>query len=420
MKVIVKPSTVSGTITAPASKSAMQRACAASLIKGGETVLHNPGISADDMAALDIIQQLGATVMQQDDTVIITSNGVNPVSQTINCGESGLSVRMFTPIASLYKNVIFINGHGSLTKRPLHFFNEVLPQLDVQCKSNNGYLPLEVKGPLQPKDIEVDGSLSSQFLTGLLMAFAGASANNVTIKVNNLASKPYIDLTLQVMKDFGLQVPSNENYERFHFSYKSNGKPTDSLHYTVEGDWSGGAFLLVAGAINGNIEVRGLDVYSSQADKAVLQALMQTGVIMSVEVEKITIQKSKLKAFHFNATDCPDLFPPLVALAAYCEGTSVIEGVNRLAHKESNRGLTLQEEFGKMGVEVVLQDNLMIIKGGEPVNGAVVSSHGDHRIAMACAVAALKAESEVHVEGAEAVNKSYPAFWSHLEQLQKS
>lgn len=420
MKVTVKPSAVSGAITAPASKSAMQRACAAALIKGGETILHNPGVSADDKAALDIIQQLGAITEQQNKTLVIKSNGVQPVNSTIDCGESGLSVRMFTPIAALHNEAITISGHGSLTKRPLNFFNEVLPQLEVQCRSNNGLLPLEVKGPLKPKSIEVDGSLSSQFLTGLLMAFTAAQANDITIQVNNLASKPYIDLTLQVLQDFGLSVPVHENYEKFHFSSRASKLPSHQpLNYTVEGDWSGGAFLLVAGAINGHIEVRGLDVFSTQADKAVLQALMRAEAIMSVEEERITIRKNKLKAFHFNATDCPDLFPPLVALAAYCKGTSVIEGVNRLAHKESNRGLTLQEEFGKMGVIIELQDDLMIIKGGSSVKGASVSSHGDHRIAMACAVAALKAKSEVEIEGAEAVNKSYPAFWSHLQQLQQ-
>ncbi|HYH15081.1 MAG TPA: 3-phosphoshikimate 1-carboxyvinyltransferase, partial [Flavisolibacter sp.] len=346
--------------------------------------------------------------------------GVSPKNTAIDCGESGLSVRMFTPLAAIHNEEITINGHGSLTKRPLHFFNEVLPQLSVNIRSENGYLPLEVKGPLQPKSIEVDGSLSSQFLTGLLMAYSAVDAHDVTISVNNLASKPYIDLTLQVMQDFGLKVPSHENYERFYFSsHAVETKSQQPLHYTVEGDWSGGAFLLVAGAINGNIDVQGLDVFSSQADKAVLQALMQTEAIMSIEVEKISIKSNALKPFHFNATDCPDLFPPLVALAAYCNGTSVIEGVNRLTHKESNRGLTLQEEFGKMGVDITLQDDLMIIKGGLQVKGAMVSSHGDHRIAMACAVAALKAEGEMHIEGAEAVNKSYPAFWNHLEQLQQ-
>jgi 3-phosphoshikimate 1-carboxyvinyltransferase len=283
-------------------------------------------------------------------------------------------------------------------------------------------LPLHIKGPLQPQKIEIDGSLSSQFLTGLLFAFSAAKANDVTITVRDLNSKPYIDLTLQVMKQFGLTVPVNNNYQSFYFPAEKS--PIDvaqsSLNYHVEGDWSGGAFLLVAGAVAGDIVVKGLDVFSTQADKAVLQALMQSGANISIEESQIHVRKSKLKPFHFNATDCPDLFPPLVALAAYCEGTSVIEGVHRLTHKESNRALTLQEEFAKLGVAITFQDDLMLIRGGEKINGAVVHSRHDHRIAMACAIAALGAEGDVTIEEAEAVNKSYPQFWEHIEKLSAS
>jgi 3-phosphoshikimate 1-carboxyvinyltransferase len=419
MQVIIQPSKLQGTITAPASKSAMQRACAAALLKGGRTVLHNAGISDDDKAALNIIQQLGATVQHEDGNVVINSHGgIHPASREINCCESGLSVRMFTSIAALSEKEITVTGRGSLVKRPLSFFNEVLPQLDVRCESNNGLLPLTIQGPLQPKNIEVDGSLSSQFLTGLLFAYGAADASDVTIKVNHLNSRPYVDLTLKVMSDFGLKIPINDEYEEFYFPVNSTAQfDHTEFSYTVESDWSGGAFLLVAGAISGNVFVTGLDVFSTQADKAVLQALMQAEAAISVTEEQIEIKESKLKAFHFNATDCPDLFPPLVALAAYCDGTSVIEGVHRLTHKESNRALTLQEEFGKMGIEISLQDDLMLIKGGGGLKAAEVSSRHDHRIAMACAVAALKADGEVIVDDAEAVNKSYPQFWKHIQEL---
>lgn len=414
----IQPSKIGGTITAAASKSAMQRACAAALIRGGETILHNPGRSADDLAALDIITQLGASIENRNDKIIIHSNGIHPVSDEINCGESGLSVRMFTPIAALAEKQITINGTGSLIKRPLGFFNEVLPQLDVECKSNNGFLPLLVQGPLKPKNIEVDGSLSSQFLTGLLFAFSDADASDVTITVNNLSSKPYIDLTLKLMSDFGLKIPLNDGYRDFYFPARAITEfDRKRIDYTVEADWSGGAFLLVAGAIAGKVVVKGLDVFSTQADKAILQALMQAEAQMSISEEAIEVGPGLLKAFHFNATDCPDLFPPLVALASYCSGTTVIEGVHRLEHKESNRALTLQDEFGKMGVEITLQDDLMLIKGGKGLKGNRVSSRHDHRIAMACAVAALKAENETTIEDAEAVNKSYPEFYNHLQQL---
>lgn len=418
MQVTISPTTIKGTLVAPTSKSAMQRACAASLIRKGETVLHNPGISDDDEAALHIIRQLGATVEKGEEIIRITSNGVQPVAEQIDCRESGLSSRMFTSIAALSDTPILINGSGSLVKRPFSFFTDVLPQLGVECKSKNGLLPLHIKGPLQPKNITIDGSLSSQFLTGLLFAYAAADAKDVAITVTNLASKPYIDLTLQVMKDFGLPVPQNNNYESFYFGNQSvSQSTTQPINYTVEGDWSGAAFLLVAGAVAGDVVVKGLDVFSSQADKAVLQPLMQSMANISIEAAQIHVRKSKLQAFHFNATDCPDLFPPLVALAAYCEGTSVIEGVHRLTHKESNRALTLQEEFAKMGVEIQLQDDLMIIRGGNGVKGANVHSRHDHRIAMACAVATLGAEGETTIEEADAVKKSYPQFWDHLRYL---
>jgi 3-phosphoshikimate 1-carboxyvinyltransferase len=417
MQVIIQPSRISGNLTAPASKSAMQRACAAALVRGGQTVLHNPGTSEDEQAALHIIQQLGAVVEKTDGMVVITSNGIKPVSPRINCGESGLSVRMFTSIAAVSDQAITIEGSGSLVKRPLSFFDEVLPQLHVQCQSDHGFLPLMVTGPLQPKNIEVDGSLSSQFLTGLLFAYSCSAHEAVTITVKDLNSKPYIDLTLKVLEDFGLPCPVNKNYEAFYFDGAPANPPGQPLNYTIEGDWSGAAFLLVAGAIAGNAALKGLDVYSTQADKAILQALMQCGAGISVTEEQVEVSQNKLSAFHFNATDCPDLFPPLVALAAYCDGISVIEGVHRLAYKESNRAVTLQEEFGKMGVEISFQDNLMLIKGGAGVKGALVNSHHDHRIAMACGVAALKANGDTTIENAEAVGKSYPQFWQHLQNL---
>jgi 3-phosphoshikimate 1-carboxyvinyltransferase len=418
MEATVSPSVLSGIYRPPASKSAMQRACAAALLHSGTTILHNPGVSEDDRAALDIIQRLGALVTDNGETISIRSSGINPASDSIHCGESGLSVRMFTPLAALSSRALTITGSGSLATRPRDFFDEVLPRIGVRCNSQEGRLPLSVQGPLKPSDITVDGSLSSQFLTGLLLAYSAAGARNVTIRVEGLNSKPYIDLTLAVMRSFGMKVPRNERYETFIFEDAAAKAPPETLSYNVEADWSGAAFGLVAGALCGKLEVRGLDVFSEQADKAILQALMQTGAPMSIREDAIEIGPAPvLQPFHFNATDCPDLFPPLVALASYCNGTSVIEGVGRLAHKESNRALTLQEEFGKMGGSVEIQDDLMIIRAGGGLRSAAVSSRHDHRIAMATAVAALRADGPVIIAGAEAVGKSYPQFWQHLQQL---
>ena len=429
MKVTIQPSKLKGSIQAPASKSSMQRACAAALLTKGETVIHNPGHINDDKAALDIIRKLGATVEINSEELIINSSGINPVSTEINCGESGLSIRMFTPLVALSDKEITINGTGSLVTRPMSFFDEILPQLGVKIKSNEGKLPMTIQGPLQPQNIEVDGSLSSQFLTGLLMAYSaspnsskeGASNSNVSeisIKVRNLKSKPYIDLTLNVMKQFGMRLPENKNYEEFIF----NSEPTPdsqlkTIEYTVEGDWSGGAFLLVAGAIAGPITVRGLDLSSTQADRAIIDALMAANAGIAMDAKGIQLHPIEMDGFYFDATDCPDLFPPLVALAAYCKGKTTIKGVSRLAHKESDRAVTLQDEFDKMGVTINLKGDEMIIHGGGKVKGADVHSHHDHRIAMACAVAALKADSEMVIDEAQAVKKSYPDFYEDLKKL---
>jgi 3-phosphoshikimate 1-carboxyvinyltransferase len=413
----IQPSAIQGNIVAPVSKSAMQRACAAALLHQGTTIIHNPGRSNDDLCALQIIQQLGATVADSGSQILVLGNGVVPVGNLIHCGESGLGVRMFTPIAALSSQEINITGSGSLLTRPLNLFDEVLPQLGVQIQSHGGYLPLQLKGPLTPADICVDGSLSSQFLTGWLMAFSAANASGITITVNGLTSKPYIDLTLAILRHFQLPVPENHHYRQFVFPKNRQQPFTGTVEYTVEGDWSGAAFLLVAGAIAGDISVTGLNLNSTQADRAVLAALQKANAVMDVQQGAINIKQSALTAFEFDATDCPDLFPPLVALAAYCTGNSIIKGVGRLAHKESNRGITLQQEFGKMGVTVMLKGDEMTIEGTGKVHGAAIDSNNDHRIAMAGAVAALGANGAVTITGAAAIKKSYPGFYNDLRLL---
>ncbi len=427
MKVTIHPSQLKGIVQAPASKSSMQRACAAALLSKGTSTIYNPGHSNDDKAALGIIKALGASVEINNEELIINNPGFPFTTQlpiaigtplTIDCGESGLSIRMFTPIVALSDQEITINGSGSLTTRPMDFFDEILPKLGIKIKSNNGRLPLVVHGPLIPANIEVDGSLSSQFLTGLLMAYSAAGAKDVSIRVNNLKSKPYIDLTLDVMKQFGMSIPENKNYEEFAFhSTPTLNSELTTHNYTVEGDWSGGAFLLVAGAIAGPITVRGLNLSSTQADRAIADAMMSANDAIAMEAKGIKIHPGELKGFVFDANDCPDLFPPLVALAAYCKGRTTIYGVNRLLHKESNRALTLQDEFDKMGVLIKLERDEMLIQGNGIVKGADVHSNHDHRIAMACAVAGLKATSEMVIEEAMAVKKSYPDFYNDLKSL---
>ena len=421
MDITITPSFVSGKIKVPPSKSSMQRACAAALITPGTTVIDNFGNSNDEKAALDIIAKLGATINKTSNKLAITSHDFIFLSQfpeknvIVNVGESGLSMRMFAPIAGLFNYDITFTGEGSILKRPMNFFDEILPLVGVEVHSNEGKLPVTLSGPLHPKNITVDGSLSSQFLTGLLFAFAKACKRPVSITVKDLSSRPYIDLTIAVLKDFGFRI-ENHNYEIFTI-FPREPLQAHSIKYTVEGDWSNAAFFLVAGAIGGQITLTGCDLNSCQGDKNIMEALYDCGAEVSIHGKEITVKKDKLEAFEFDATHCPDLFPPLVALASYCKGTTTIKGVNRLLFKESNRAIALRDEFKKLGVIIELNGDLMAIKGGNEVKGASVSSHNDHRIAMATAVAALGAKGETTIHAAEAVKKSYPDFYTDLSRV---
>ena len=417
MKAVITPAILQGELKVPASKSSMQRACAAALLHVGETELLNPGVSNDDKAALSIIQALGAEVEIFQDKILVKSRGVNATSPLLNCGESGLSIRMFTPIAALSSKELVVTGSGSLISRPMDFFNLILPQLQVSCESNNGKLPLKIKGPLVPATISIDGSLSSQFLTGLLMAYSAANAAGVTIEVKDLASKPYIDLTLSVMKSFGMKVPLNNNYASFTFSIEDVSSVPDKVTYEVEADWSSASFMLVAAALGGPVKFLGLDLNSTQADKKILKAIEQAGAKIEVNENSLVVSTATLNGFEFDAFDCPDLFPPLVALAANCNGVSKIYGVSRLKHKESDRALTLQEEFSKMGSFIYQENDALVIHGGKKLTGALVHSRHDHRIAMALAIAGAYAVGVTEIEEANAVGKSYPGFFEDMKLL---
>ncbi len=412
MKKEVRPSAIKGTITAPASKSVVQRAIAAALLSHGKSIITNPGSSNDCLAAISIARALGATVTVLPNSLeIIGTSGIT--SNHLHCGESGLSIRMFTPIAASFSEEISLMGEGSLTIRPMATMESPLQQLGAYCKTTHGLIPIVVKGPLHGGKAALDGSLGSQILTGLLMA-APRAKEDVTLQVKNLQSKPYIDLTLEVMKAFGV-CADNYNYEEFFIKANQKYQPTT---FNVEGDWSGAAFLLVAGAIAGRIRVENITTSSRQADKAIMQAIMQAGAIVNEKSNAIEVCHAPLSSFSFDATDCPDLFPPLVTLAAECGGVSSIKGVGRLEHKESNRSIALQAEYRKMGINIEVDGDTMLVTGGS-ISAATIDSHNDHRIAMATAISGLTANGTVFIEGAECVAKSYPAFFDDLNTICK-
>ena len=410
MERTVAPSKVRGSVRAPASKSMTQRAIAAALLAAGESTIVNPSYCDDSLAAMTIAAGLGARVHPGTDEMKITGGRILK-EHKLNCGESGLAVRMFSPIAALWPEEIVMTGAGSLKKRPLAMIEEALHQFNVGCTSTNGYLPLTIKGPLKGGECEIDGSISSQLLTGLLMALPVARKNSV-IRVNDLKSRPYIDMTLQVLDKFGIQA-NNDNYSKFVIPGNQEYKP---VRYEVESDWSGGAFLLVAGAIAGEVTVTGLRTDSRQSDRTILTALDKAGARLKISEDKITVSASVLEAFEFDATESPDLFPPLVVLASYCNGITGIKGAGRLIHKESNRAAALVEEFGKLGIKIEVSDDYLIITGGM-VNGGKVNSHEDHRIAMALATAALGAGDKVAIRDSHCIGKSYPVFFDDLRKI---
>jgi len=410
MQKSVSSSRIEGTVAAPASKSVLQRLIAGAVLTHGTSSLHAVTVCDDSAAALRIATTLGAEI-ERDGRDLRIKGGLNPRQDVLDCGESGLSLRMFTPIGALCTCQLKITGQPALRRRPIDMIPEPLRRLGVKCSTVDDRLPLTLQGPLRGGEVTLDGTISSQFLTGLLMALPLVEADS-RIRVLNLKSKPYIDLTLAILQKFGIHV-ENQAYHRFFVKGRQKYQP---LELTVEGDYSGAAFLLVAGALRGRIEVTGLQQDSQQADRAILTVLQSCGARVQVESSRVLVERGDLRAFECDATDCPDLFPPLVALAAGCSGESHIRGANRLLFKESDRASALQSEFGQLGIVIKRNDDTLTVQGGK-VKGGIVESHHDHRIAMALALAGLRAVDPVIISGAECVNKSYPAFFNDLKHV---
>lgn len=413
---IITAAPLRGTLQPPCSKSYAQRALAAALLAKGTTTLHNIEFCDDTRSAIRCIEALGAKVRRTDESTLEIEGGFCPQCDLLPVGESGLATRLFTPIAALADHPITIQGEGTLLMRPMSMMFEPLRALGVELRDGGGFLPIQVCGPIRGREVEVDGSISSQFITGLLIALA-SQPGEMTIRVKNPVSTPYIDITIDVIRRFGREIDHSDDYTEF---YIPEGNGYRATEFSIEGDWSSAAVWLVGGALAGEVRVENISSLSLQADTAVCRALERAGAPITCETEagSLTVSRGQLKAFRFDATQCPDLFPVLTALAASCEGTSEIMGTSRLEFKESNRAEVLQEEFSKLGVQVDIssQEDTMRITGG-PIHGALCSAHGDHRIAMALALAALRSSSPITIQGAECVKKSYPTFFDDLEML---
>lgn len=397
MQAIINPGKIAGKVTPPPSKSITQRVLAASLLFDGVTEIHNAGFSNDEQVALDIVKENVEVVSHPGGIIEIHSRGIGLIAKHVDCGESGLASRLFIPIAALSDDTIVITGEGSLLHRPMTELRKILPELGVAVVADNNHLPLSVKGPLKIRDITVDGSLSSQFLTGILTVFALRTSEPVTITVSNLKSRPYIDLTIDVLHDFGCEI-LNRDYEKFTVLPRKHISGKVSI--TVETDWSAAANYIVANALGGDIHIHKLNYRSSQADASIAQVATTSG-----------------NEFDFDATHCPDIIPILSIYAARCSGTSRISGLHRLLYKESNRIASTTDMLARLGVHFTILDDILLIEGTHEFLPCTIEAYNDHRIVMAASIAALFAKGPVIIDGAHAVSKSYPAFFSDLQSM---
>lgn len=402
-----------GIVDVPASKSDAQRALLIAALAKGKSKIGPVGQSDDVIHMLSTIKLLGAQVVQLEGNVLeITGIQQFPKTASITMGESGLGTRLIIPVLAAKGGEFTIEGTGSIQQRPMSFFEEVLPTLGVTVESNNGKLPLRIKGKLKNGSISVDGSSSSQNISGLLISLPLVEGSS-TLLVENLKSQPYVEMTLNTMKSFGVSV-DHKSLTSFNIS---GGKEYQATDYLVEGDWSAASCWLVAAALGHQIELRGLSMASKQADRKILDAFLSAGCRIQKTADTLTIDGQNRKALKFDASDCPDLFPALAVYAAMTPGVSHLLGVERLKSKESDRGKAIEEEFSKLGVKVEILGNEMVIHGGTPLNGGIVSSHEDHRISMALGILSTFINEEVQLEGYQSVSKSYPEFWYDFEEL---
>ena len=414
MTITVFPKKYKGNILIPSSKSDTQRALLAASLSNGKSILKNVGISEDDKAMLSTIKQLGASVksINENDLEI---DGIEsfPSEITLHCGESGLGSRLLISICASHSGKYTLNAEGSLLKRTMLFYVDFFKKYNLEAYFfNDHYLPVSLIGGLNADEFVVDGTQSSQYISGLLMALPLLKGNS-SLKAENLKSIPYVDMTIQTLKQFGIQIQRTSKE-----SFFINGNQSyQSTEYTVESDWSSASFWLVASALGQEITVSGLNIDSLQADRKIIEILISAGCELKIENGRISFEGKNRKGFEADLTDCPDLFPILTIFAVLSPGTSVLHGVERLINKESNRGRVLQEELAKLGVAIQLNKNTMIIEGVRSVSGGVISSHDDHRIAMAFAILGMFSESAISIENSESVSKSYPNFWGEIAKF---
>ncbi len=411
MQQVIHPFHINKKIFVPASKSYLQRWIALASITPYCSIIKNPNFCDDVNAALNCAKNLGAKVIANNNDIQIKGIEKNYSNKKVklNVGESGLSARMFACIASVLYEKVSITGEGSLLKRNITSLIKALQKTNCKVISNNNHLPIEIYRMDDFEKIDIDVSDTSQVITGLL--YASCLVNkDVSIYVSHPVSIPYIQLSIEVAKKFGLKIIT-ENYHQFIIPAHQIFQAVNDI---AEGDWSNAAFFAVAAALTGKVELHHLNPYSSQGDKIIIDILKKVGAKVEWNENVCIIQKEYLQPFEIDLKNYPDLFPPLVVLALGINGKSYLKSVSRLINKESNRAEVLIKEFSKLGANIFIENDVMIIDGKGYLKGGNIYSHQDHRIAMAAAVAGCIADNKIIIENAEAVNKSYPDFFNHL------
>ncbi len=441
----------------PASKSFAQRAIIAAALAQGTSHLSGYSPCGDNEAALAAARKLGARIKTEGSTLEITGIGAFEKCLSISdihVGESGFLTRMLIPVLSVVADgPVLVTGEKTLLKRPLAGAHDIMASFGVrllpegpapaEARKNDCFIPLTVKGPLMPGRADVSGREGSQLISGLLAALPLAGSRS-TVYVHDPRSIPYMFITVDVLKKFGIEIGSEmEGSEDFlqtqdwtlctGVTFKMRGgQHYRAADFRIEGDWSGAANFLVAGAIFGDVEVEGLDTQSLQADISIMDILMDAGASMS-QLEgdtpttgSIHVTRAPLCAFETDLNNCPDLFPIVAVLAAFCPGTSRIRGVERLRHKETDRAAAIVDMLTQMGVPVQVDEDEMTIEGmglpqriltGNLLKGGSFTSHGDHRMVMALKVASLGADGPVEIDDTACVAKSFPEFLDMFDKL---
>lgn len=400
------PFVPNGTVNVPPSKSDVHRAIICAAMANGVSRISPVALSNDIKATIGCIKALGADAVLENN--VLTVDGTNMYKNKtalLDCGESGSTLRFFIPIAAVGNiNATFV-GKGKLPQRPIGIFTEALPKAGTVCKTEGG-LPLEIKGQLKSGIFEIPGNVSSQFITGLLLALPILEGDSEIVLTSPLESVGYIAMTIRTMKQFGVNIQATE--KGWHIK---GGQSYKTCDYTTDGDWSQAAFFMVLGAVSGKVTVKGVAKDSTQGDKKCAEILIRFGAKVTQLDNEVTVEKGELKAITIDASQIPDLVPVLSVCAAFAEGTTKIINAERLRIKECDRLKATAELLNNLGGKVKELSDGLEITGVSSLKGGNVNGYNDHRIVMSAAVCAARSDEDITATFAMSINKSYPDFY---------